>query len=99
MFCTCYVGWTQHADICGAEQFAKLINHPAPKNAGIQIQDISTWDPQGQYTDVVDAVREACGAADVRVYRVESEGARMEYWVVGVHDGRVVGVKALAVES
>lgn len=81
------------------DTFAKLISHPEPKNASIEIMDVSQWDTQGQYKEVVDAVREACQGSDVRVYRVEHGGTRMEYWVVGISDGRLTGVKALSVES
>lgn len=79
--------------------FAKLVNHPSPDKAEVEIMDVAEWDPQGQYKEVVDATREACKGSDVRVYKVKGEGARVWYWVVGVEGGRVVGVKALAVES
>jgi len=81
------------------DTFAKLINHPQPSEANIEIMDIGEWDPQGQYKDVVKAVRDASKGSDVRVYRVPGEGSRVEYWVVGVEGGRLVGCKALAVES
>ncbi|TGO67135.1 hypothetical protein BOTNAR_0047g00020 [Botryotinia narcissicola] len=83
------------------ETFAKLIAHPAPADAAeeIQIMDIGEWDPQGQYKQIVQAVRDASKGSDVRVYRVSGEGARVEYWVVGVEGGRLVGAKALSVES
>lgn len=37
--------------------------------------------------------------SDVRVYRISRDGSRVEYWVVGVVDGKLLGVKALAIES
>lgn len=61
--------------------------------------DIGEWDTQGQYKDVVEATREACKGSDVRVYRVELGGTRVEYWVVGLEGGKLVGLKALAIES
>ena len=61
--------------------------------------DIGEWDPQGQYKDVVEATREATKGSDVRVYRIRRGGVRVEYWVVGVESGKLVGVKALAIES
>ncbi len=61
--------------------------------------DIAEWDRQGQYKDVVDATREASKGSDVRVYRIQGSGARVEYWVVGLDGGKLVGVKALAIES
>jgi hypothetical protein len=79
--------------------FAKLVNHPNPKNADVSIMDIGAWDSQGQYKDVVDAVRKEAKGSDVRVYRIGRDGARVEYFVVGVEGGTLVGVKALAIES
>ncbi len=61
--------------------------------------DIGEWDTQGQYKDVVNATREASKGSDVRVYRIVKDGSRVEYWVVGVDGGNLVGVKALAIES
>lgn len=83
------------------ETFATLIAHPSPADAveEIQIMDIGEWDPQGQYKEIVKAVREASKGSDVRVYRVPGEGSRVEYWVVGTEGGRLVGAKALGVES
>lgn len=85
------------------EEFAKLINHPDPSSADITIQGISEWDPNSQYKDVVDATRKACEGGDVMVYRVSKGSVKAEYWLVGCHgkgkDGRILGVKALAVES
>ncbi|KAA8564941.1 hypothetical protein MFRU_008g02090 [Monilinia fructicola] len=83
------------------ETFARLVAHPAPEDAAeeIQIMDIGEWDPRGQYKEIVEAVREAGKGSDVRVYRVPGEGSRVEYWVVGVEGGRLVGAMALGVES
>jgi hypothetical protein len=61
--------------------------------------DIGEWDTQGEYKDVVEAVREAGKGSDVRVYRIGRDSTRFEYWVVTLADGNLVGVKALAVES
>jgi hypothetical protein len=61
------------------------------------------WDSEGQYKEVVDATRKACMGGDVRVYKVALGDTRVEYWVVGVDgtdkEAKLVGVKALAVES
>jgi hypothetical protein len=61
--------------------------------------DIGEWDTQGQYKEIVDATRDATKGGDVRVYRISKEGSRAEYWVVGVESGKLIGAKALAVES
>jgi len=76
-----------------------LVGHPSPKDAGVTIMDIGDWDTQGQYKDVVEATREATKGSDVRVYQIGREGARVEYWVVGLADGKMLGLKALAIES
>jgi hypothetical protein len=81
------------------DAFAKLVGHPSSKDAGVEILDIGEWDTQGQYKEVVDATREATKGSDVRVYRIRRGGSRIEYWVVGVADGKLLGVKALAIES
>ena len=85
------------------DEFARLIQHSSPDNADITIQDPVDWDSQGNYTEVVDAVRRASKGNDVRVYRVGRDGTRVEYWVVTV-DGHgagstLLGLKALAIES
>ncbi|KAL2759438.1 hypothetical protein ACRALDRAFT_1060514 [Sodiomyces alcalophilus JCM 7366] len=84
-------------------EFAKLIQHPDPEKAGVELLDPMEWDSNGQYQDLLEAVRTAGQGNDVRVYRVPSSGVRVEYWVVtteGKGSGaKLVGVKALAVES
>lgn len=79
--------------------FAKLVHHPSPGEADISIMDVQEWDPRGHYKKLVEKVREAVKGSEVRVYRVGLGGTRVEYWVVGVVDGRLVGAKALAIES
>jgi len=79
--------------------FAKLVAYPSPNEAEVQIMDIGEWDPQGQYKELVDAVRDVSKGSDVRVYRIAREGSRAEYWLIGLEGGKLVGVKALAVES
>lgn len=61
--------------------------------------DIGEWDPQAQYKEVIDAVRQAGKGSDVRVYRIVKGGTRIEYWVVTIEGEHLVGVKALAIES
>ncbi|PSS20497.1 hypothetical protein M430DRAFT_50159 [Amorphotheca resinae ATCC 22711] len=79
--------------------FAKLVEHPQPEEAVVEIMDIGKWDPQGQYKELVDATRKATKGSDVMVYRIERGGSRVEYWLVGVEGGKLLGVKALAIES
>lgn len=80
-------------------EFAKLIKHWDADNADINIMDPVDWDSQGQYTKLIEAVREATKGNDVRVYSVARDKTRTEYWLVSSEEGRIVGVKTLGVES
>ncbi|KAK2600167.1 hypothetical protein QQS21_005112 [Conoideocrella luteorostrata] len=80
-------------------EFAKLIEHWDADSADINIMDPVDWDSQGQYTKVIEAVREATQGNDVRVYRVVRDKTRTEYWLISREKGRIVGAKALGVES
>jgi hypothetical protein len=65
-----------------------------------EIEDVKGTGFESQYKKVVDAVKQA-GNGTVKIFRVELEGTRAEYYVVTVDEkeGRIVGLKALAVES
>lgn len=80
-------------------EFAKLIQHWDAESADISIMDPTEWDVQGQYGKVIEAVREASHGNDVRVYKVVRDKTRVEYWVISNAEGKIVGAKALAVES
>lgn len=58
------------------------------------------FDPQGQYEEVLQAVGNA-GDGRSEIYRVGHGKTRVEYYIVGLdkRKGRVVGMKARAVES
>jgi len=55
---------------------------------------------ESQYAKVLDVVKEA-GNGEVKVFKVQLEGTRAEYYVVSVDakGKKVVGLKALSVES
>lgn len=82
-------------------EFANLIQHWDAENAQVDIMDPVDWDSDGQYANIIDAVTEATRGNDVRVYRVARDLTRAEYWVISRDDkeDRIVGVKALGVES
>jgi hypothetical protein len=77
-----------------AEQLKKVLDH----NDEVEELSVSKWDPKGQYKNVVDTVKKVVDG-DVKVFRVALSGAREEYYVVGVKDGKVLGLKAMSVES
>jgi hypothetical protein len=65
-----------------------------------KVEEVKGTGFESQYKKVIDAVKQA-GNGIVKTFRVELEGTRAEYYVVTVDDkeGRIVGLKALAVES
>lgn len=65
-----------------------------------QVEEVKEKGWQTQYKSVVDAVKKV-GKGEVKVFRVELEGTRAEYYVVAVdkEGGKLVGLKALSVES
>ncbi|KAF1962967.1 hypothetical protein CC80DRAFT_398714 [Byssothecium circinans] len=81
-------------DEVSAERLKKLLGH----GEAVEEIGVKEWDPKGQYKSVVEAVEKA-STGRIKVFRVELEGTRTEYYVVGVKEGKVVGLKALSVES
>ena len=85
-----------YANPSPTDSFSKLIEH--------DVDDVSTlsakeFDPKGQYDAVLKAVEKAADGAKTHIFQIELGGARGEYWIVAVHEGKVVGVRAKAVES
>ncbi|CAI6339609.1 unnamed protein product [Periconia digitata] len=79
-----------------AQQLGTLLSH----SGSVTQLKVDEWDPKKQYKAIVDAVRKAAGGSDdIKVFKVELEGTRAEYYVVGVVEGKVLGLKALSVES
>lgn len=83
-------------DVTYIDEFKELVGH------GGEVEELSAkeFDPKGDYGDVLDMVKKA-GSGDVKVFRVGHGRTRAEYYVVCVDGkgGRVVGLKAKAVES
>lgn len=65
-----------------------------------EVEEVKQKSFESQYKTVIDAVKKA-GSGQVKVFRVELSSTRAEYYVVAVDEkeGRVVGLKALSVES
>ncbi|KAF2847689.1 hypothetical protein T440DRAFT_509946 [Plenodomus tracheiphilus IPT5] len=64
------------------------------------VEEVQQKHFESQYQRVMDAVQKA-GNGEAKVFRVELSGTRAEYYVVSVdsNQGRLVGLKALSVES
>lgn len=65
----------------------------------ISILDPVDWDKQGNYKSLIDELTTETKGNDIRVYRVQIDGTRVEYYLVSYLDGNLVGYKALAIES
>ncbi|OCL02441.1 hypothetical protein AOQ84DRAFT_304719 [Glonium stellatum] len=79
-----------------ADNFAKLLSH----DSEISSMSEKEFDRRDQYKKVVDAVKKV-GSKDVSIFRLEHSSTRAEYYIVSLDKkgGRIVGLKALAVES
>ncbi|KAB2579654.1 hypothetical protein BFW01_g4768 [Lasiodiplodia theobromae] len=77
-------------------EFAKLIGHGSDASSLSQ----NEFDPKGQYAKVLDVVKQA-GSQDVAIFRVQHGSTRAELYVVSLDKkgGRIVGLKAVAIES
>ncbi|KAK7748007.1 hypothetical protein SLS53_001259 [Cytospora paraplurivora] len=97
------LAWEKGEGLPDEEEIARLVEHWDPSKAEVEILDPVDWDSNGQYKEIIDAVRKAGKGNDVRVYRIVKDGSRVEYFVVTRQgDGataRLVGAKALAIES
>ena len=89
------------AQLSSAEEFEKLVAKASGNNGPARAEELGVeeWDPRGEYGDVVRRVKEVVEGGDVKVYRVARGKTRAEYFVVGLGSGKVLGVRAEAVES
>ncbi len=84
--------------------FEKCLAHDNyPGGNEVEELSVEEFDPRGEYKGVINAVRQA-GKGEVVVFRVAGEGARVEYYVLTLADGKeggrkLVGVVTKAVES
>lgn len=92
------VSYIQHITDGGTvlATFSKLVNH----DDTAEELSVKEFDPNGQYKEVIEAVKKATDGKG-KIFRTGTEGARVEYWVVGIAKGggSVIGMRAKAVES
>lgn len=92
------------------DQLSGLISPNNDLSQAISTLTPSSFDPKNQYSSVFHAVRSAAverdengdqSAVEIKVYQVELSSTKMEYWVLALDgvEGRVVGLRAKAVES
>ncbi|KAJ9619228.1 hypothetical protein H2203_008557 [Taxawa tesnikishii (nom. ined.)] len=77
-----------------AEEFGELVGH----SGEVEKLKLEEWNVKNRYEDVVEAVRKS-GDGEVEVFRVNHGKTRCEYYVVALAKGKIVGVKARAVET
>jgi len=78
------------------DEFAELID----SNGEVTSISQKEFDPKGQYKSVITTVEEA-GNGEASVFRTQVDKVRVEYYIVSmdVEESRVVGLKAVAIES
>lgn len=73
------------------------------KLIGKEVMKISQkdFDAKGQYKAVIDAVKGESDGGNLGFFQAELDRTRSEYLVIGVDskNGRIVGLKALSIES
>ena len=84
-----------------SQEFEKLVAKTSQASGPARTEELSfeEFDPRGEYGDVVKRVEEVADGGEVKVYRVGRGKTRVEYFIVGLGGGRIVGVRAEAVES
>jgi len=60
---------------------------------------VKDFDPMGQYADIIDRVKSAGDGKGVKIFRIEVGATRVEYYIVTLGVGKLVGVYTKAVES
>ncbi|KAI9804788.1 MAG: hypothetical protein M1825_001156 [Sarcosagium campestre] len=89
--------WTE-STLPDDSQFKGLIGH----NNHVEIIAIKTFNPRGEYDEVLRAVRKASAEdSSLRVYLVQHDDIRTEYYVLALDEkgSRLVGLKAKSVTS
>lgn len=80
------------------EDFKKALG--AKGNENVEELSLKQFDPRREYGDVISKVEEAGGKGKgVKVFRVEIDRTRAEYYVLTVGERKLVGVVTQAVES
>jgi hypothetical protein len=89
------------SELPSAQEFEKLVAKASGNNGPARAEELSVgeFDPRGEYGHVVKKVEGAVEGGEVKVFRVGRGKTRAEYFVVGLGGGRLVGVRADAVES
>jgi hypothetical protein len=88
-----------------SDQLSSLISPDTDLSQSISTLSPSSFDPNNQYSAVLDAVRAAAendsDKSELKVYRVELTSTKVEYWVLALDkaESRLVGLRAKAVES
>lgn len=79
-----------------SDEFKNLIEH----DARISTLKTQEFDPKGQYKKIFDVVN-SVGEGDVKIYRVDHDRTRAEYYIVRFEkkSEKIVGLRVKAVET
>ncbi|KAJ5805181.1 hypothetical protein N7474_011068 [Penicillium riverlandense] len=99
-----------HGTWPSAAQLSSLISPDADLSNAISTLSPNSFDPKNEYASALHAVRAAAvekaeggdqSNVDVKVYRVQLDKTRVEYWVLALHapESQLVGLRAKAVET
>jgi hypothetical protein len=79
-------------------EFKKVLG----QKIGDEVEELSVdeFDPRGEYKQIVQRVKEAGeGKGGLKVFRVQASKTKVEYYVLNVGEGKLIGVVTKAVES
>ncbi|EFQ99489.1 hypothetical protein MGYG_02501 [Nannizzia gypsea CBS 118893] len=90
-----------HADhFPSADEFKQLAYSNKHDALEVSILSPTQFDPRGKYKEVIERVMESSSSdGSIQVYRVQHDHARVEYWLLAVDEGRLLGLKARAIET
>jgi hypothetical protein len=91
----------ESTELPSSQVFEKLVAKASGNNGPARAEELSVseFDPRGEYRGVVKEVEGVVDGAELKVFRVERGKTRVEYYLVGLRGGRLLGVRAEAVES
>ncbi len=84
-----------------AGEFEDLVGKAKGNNGPARAEELSLkdFDPRGEYKSVIESVKGVVEGGEVKIFRLGRGKTRAEYFIVGLKSGRIVGVRADAVES
>lgn len=94
-------------ELPSVEQFKQVLGTKGENANHVEELSVKDFDPNGQYSVVIGKVEQAGkmggprgqAKSGTRIFRIEENGTRVEYYILAVGERSLVGVVAKAVES